>query len=68
MTTTNMFLNFGGKWDSPPFELVMVYMGVVFFQVNPIQLFVFKFFFFFPYLLILILEFVILVVLLSLDT
>ena len=19
MTTTNMFLNFGGKWDSPPF-------------------------------------------------
>ena len=20
MTTTNMFLNFGGKWDSPPLE------------------------------------------------
>ncbi len=20
MTTTNMFLNFGGKWDSPPYK------------------------------------------------
>ena len=26
MTTTNMFLNFGGKWDSPP---IYVYTHVV---------------------------------------
>ena len=26
MTTTNMFLNFGGKWDSPP-DLRLIYFG-----------------------------------------
>ena len=26
MTTTNMFLNFGGKWDSPPLAFAF-YMG-----------------------------------------
>ena len=24
MTTTNMFLNFGGKWDSPPLGKVVL--------------------------------------------
>ena len=26
MTTTNMFLNFGGKWDSPPWEKAGVFV------------------------------------------
>ena len=26
MTTTNMFLNFGGKWDSPPLNLMQCFL------------------------------------------
>ena len=25
MTTTNMFLNFGGKWDSPPTHTLEIF-------------------------------------------
>ena len=28
MTTTNMFLNFGGKWDSPPLVCEGFHSGV----------------------------------------
>ena len=27
MTTTNMFLNFGGKWDSPPGQSLKIKLG-----------------------------------------
>ena len=28
MTTTNMFLNFGGKWDSPPLKRYEANLGL----------------------------------------
>ena len=29
MTATNMFSNFGGKWDSPPYHLLQSYLSTV---------------------------------------